>query len=90
MLIDVKHAETTYQVNLDQVWVWVRLERELALTITQAQQKMGEGSTHVITYAIWLASDVEVTYDQWLKDLKEFEVLDDSPKATRKARSATT
>jgi hypothetical protein len=90
MLINVTHDQATYQVNLDQVWVWVRLERELKLTITQAQEKMGEGSTHIITYAIWLASDIEATYDQWLKDLKEFEVLDDNPKATKKARSATT
>jgi len=90
MLIDVKHAETAYQVDLDQVWVWVRLERELSLTITEAQKKMADSSTYIITYAIWLASDTEITYDQWLKDLKEFVVVDDSPKATKKARSGTT
>ena len=90
MLIEVHTTESTYQVNLDQVWVWVRLERELGVSITQAQQKMGEGSTHVITYAIWLASDVPTPYDDWLKRLQEFEVLEDNPKVTKKARSSTT
>jgi hypothetical protein len=90
MLIQVHTTESTYQVNLDQVWVWVRLERELGVNITQAQEKMAEGSTHIITYAIWLASDVQTAYDQWLKDLQEFEVLDESPKAIKKARSTTT
>jgi hypothetical protein len=43
---------------------------------------MAEGSTKVITYAIWVATDTEQPYKEWVKELVEFDVLDDAdPKA---------
>jgi len=74
--------KTEYTANLDQAWVWVRLEDDLGLTITEAQNKMADGSTKIITYAIWLASEIPTPYDSWIKNLEGFEVVDDDPKAT--------
>lgn len=82
MKIKYISKKTEYTVNLDQAWVWVRLEDELGLTINQAQDKMGDGSTKIITYAIWLASEVETPYKDWIKSLDTFEVVEDNPKDT--------
>lgn len=82
MKIKYISKKTEYTVNLDQAWVWVRLEDELGLTINQAQDKMGDGSTKIITYAIWLASEVETPYKDWIKNLETFEVVEDNPKDT--------
>jgi hypothetical protein len=79
-----------YTANLDQTWVWVRLEDELGLTVTQAQDKMGEGSTKVITYAIWLAAEADVPYETWIKKLGEFEVVSDDPKDMSSEASSET
>jgi hypothetical protein len=80
--VQVKYInnKTEYKANLDQAWVWVRLEDDLGLTITEAQTKMGKGSTKIITYAIWLASEIPTPYDDWIKNLESFEVADDDPK----------
>jgi hypothetical protein len=72
--------KTEYTANLDQAWVWVRLEDDLGLTVTEAQNKMGKGSTKIITYAIWLSSESEQEYKDWIKTLTTFEVVDDDPK----------
>ena len=82
MKIKYEINKTEYTVNLDQAWVWVRLEDELGLTISQAQDKMADGSTKVITYAIWLASESETPYKDWIKNLETFEVVEDAPKDT--------
>jgi hypothetical protein len=75
------NKKTEYKVNLDAAWVWVRLEDDLNLTITQAQEKMADGSTKIITYAIWLASESETPYNIWVKDLEDFDIVgDDDPK----------
>jgi hypothetical protein len=80
--VKVKYLNNTteYTANLDQAWVWVRLEDDLGLTVTEAQEKMGKGSTKIITYAIWLASESETPYKDWLKTLGTFEVADEDPK----------
>jgi hypothetical protein len=75
--------KTEYTADLDQAWVWVRLEDDLGLTVTEAQDKMGKGSTKIITYAIWLASESETPYKDWVKKLETFEVADDDPKDTQ-------
>jgi hypothetical protein len=69
-----------YTANLDQAWVWVRLEDELGLTVTEAEAKMSKGSTKIITYAIWIASDSETPYKDWVKTLDKFEVANEDPK----------
>ena len=82
MKVKFINNKTEYTVDLDQTWIWVRLEDELGLTVSEAQDKMVKGSTKVITYAIWLASEVETPYKDWLKKLGDFEVVEESPKDT--------
>ena len=82
MRIKYINNKTEYTASLDQAWVWVRLEDDLGLTINQAQEKMAEGSTKIITYAIWLASEVETPYKEWIKKLDTFEVVEENPKDT--------
>jgi len=82
MQVKVTTKTTEYETNIDAAWVWVKLEEDLKLDLNQAQQKMAEGSTKVITYAIWIASDTETPYKDWLRELVEFDVVDDAdPKA---------
>lgn len=82
MKVKLNNANTELTVNLDQAWVWVRLEDELGLTVSEAQDKIATGSTKVITYALWLASETNKDYKDWVKTLKDFEVIEDYPKAT--------
>lgn len=83
MKVSVRTKTTEYDVDIDQAWVWVRLEEELGLTLHEAQAKMETGSTKAITYAIWIATDVEEPFKEWLKNLVTFEVVDeDDPKET--------
>lgn len=83
MKVKYTNNKTEYTADLDQAWVWVRLEDDLGLTVTEAQDKMGKGSTKIITYAIWLASESETPYKDWVKKLETFEVADDDPKDTQ-------
>ena len=83
MKVNYINNKTEYTANLDQAWVWVKLEEDLGLTVTEAQDKMGKGSTKIITYAIWLASESETPYKDWVKKLGTFEVADDDPKDTQ-------
>ena len=82
MKVKYENNKTEYIADLDQAWVWVRLEDDLGLTVSEAQDKMGKGSTKIITYAIWIASEVETAYKDWVKKLGSFEVVDEDPKAT--------
>ena len=83
MKVKVTTKTTEYDVNIDQAWVWVRLEEELGLTVSEAQDKMSQGSTKAITYALWIASEVEEEFKVWVKSLKGFELIDDEdPKET--------
>ena len=81
MRIKYQHNKTEYTVDLDKAWIWVRLEDDLGLTVDAALDKMSDGSTKIITYALWIASEVETAYNLWLKDLGLFEVVEDDPKA---------
>ena len=83
MKVHVKTKTTEYDVEIDIAWVWVRLEEELGLTISEVQEKMSSGSTKSITYALWVASDIEEPFNVWVKTLEGFEVIDDEdPKAS--------
>lgn len=90
MKIKYINNKTENTVSIDQAWVWVRLEDELGLTITAAQDKMADGSTKIITYAIWLASETETDYKDWIKTLETFEVVEDGPKVTAEEVSSET
>lgn len=74
--------EGEHVVNLDQAFVWVTLEDDLKITLVEAERRILDGSTKVITYAIWVASESEVPYKDWIKTFKGFEVIEDYPKAT--------
>lgn len=83
MKVHVKTKTTEYDVEVDIAWVWVRLEEELGLTISQVQEKMSSGSTKAITYALWVASEIDEPFNVWMKTLEGFEVVDDEdPKVT--------
>ena len=82
MRVKYENNKTEYIADLDQAWVWVRLEDDLGLTVSEAQNKMAKGSTKIITYAIWIASESETDYKDWVKKLGTFEVVDEDPKAT--------
>ena len=82
MKVKFTNNKTEYTVDLDQTWIWVRLEEELGLTLSEAETKIIEGSTKVITYAIWVASEIPTPYKDWIKNLETFEVIDEDPKAS--------
>lgn len=77
MKVQVKTTKTEYDVDIDQAWVWVRLEEELGLTVGEAQDKMSRGSTKAITYAIWIATDTEESFKDWVKTLLNFDYVGD-------------
>lgn len=69
-------------LGIDQTWIWVRLEQDLNVTTLEAQEKMQRGSTHMITYALWLASESTTPYNIWVKTIDEIDAVDDvDPKA---------
>lgn len=81
MKIKFTNNKTEYETNIDQAWVWVRLEKDLGLTLSEAQDKMSDSSTWVITYAMWIASEVQTPYDDWIKKLEHnWEVIHADPK----------
>lgn len=85
MLVKVATKTTEYTVDIDVAWVWVRVEQETGLTLTEAQSKMADGSTLIITKAIWVASETDQTFNEWVRTLVDFEVIDDDPKESAPA-----
>ena len=83
MKVKVTTTTTEYETSIDAAWVWVQLEEDLGLTLTEAQDKMANGSTKIITYAIWIASKSDTPYKEWISTLVNFDVLDndEDPKA---------
>ena len=75
-----------YIVSDDPAWLWILLERDLGYTLTQAQEKMGEGSLNVITYVLYLAAVADEhtdykTHQGWVQnEFDTFEVVQDDPK----------
>lgn len=82
MLVKFEHKKIEYVVNLDKAYIWVTIEDDLKITVNEAQDRMAQGSLKVISYALWVASESEVPYKEWIKGLGEFEVIEDSPKAS--------
>jgi hypothetical protein len=87
----MKYKVTTQQgnnyiVSDDAAWLWILLERDLGYTLTQAQEKMGEGSLNVITYVLYLAAVADEhtdykTHQGWVQnEFETFEVVQDDPK----------
>ena len=75
-----------YIVSDDSAWLWINLERDLGYTLTQAQEKMSEGSLEVITYILYLAAvrDEKTdykTHQGWVEnEFDTFDVVTDDPK----------
>jgi hypothetical protein len=75
-----------YIVSDDPAWLWILLERELGYTLTQAQEKMAQGSLEVITYILYLAAvgDEKTdykTHQGWVEnEFDTFEVVNEDPK----------
>lgn len=85
-----------YIVSDDPAWLWITLERDLGYTLTQAQEKMSQGSLEVITYLLYLAAvgDEQTdykTHEGWVKnEFETFDVVSDDPKDTPKEASKDT
>ena len=85
-----------YIVSDDSAWLWIRLERDLGYTLTQAQEKMSQGSLEVITYILYLAAagseltDYK-THQGWVEnEFDTFDVVSEDPKDTPEAVSKET
>lgn len=87
---------TNYIVSDDSAWLWIELERSLGLTMKQAAEKMSLGSLDVITWVLHKASldskNTELkTQKAWVEtEFETFEVVDESPKATKSEVSSET
>lgn len=79
---------TTYNVNDDDVWLWICLERDMGLTFGQAREKIIAESLDVMTYilhhAALSAGHTQLkTQKAWVQhEFEEFEVIDADPKAS--------
>lgn len=78
-----------YIVSDDSAWLWIELERSLGLTMKQAAEKMALGSLDVITWVLHKAAldskNTELkTQKAWVEtEFELFEVVEESPKATK-------
>jgi hypothetical protein len=75
-----------YEVNDDNAWLWVEIERELGYTVSQAAEKMSQGSLDVITCMLFKAAKAQgktqlPNQQAWVSnEFESFEVNDESPK----------
>jgi len=80
----MKYEVTTQQgnnyiVSDDSAWLWIELERELGFTVSQAAEKMSNGSLDVITCMLFKAARQQgktelKTQKAWVEN--EFETFD--------------
>jgi hypothetical protein len=77
---------TNYIVSDDSAWLWIEIERELGYTVTQAAEKMSQGSLDVITCMLYKAArsmgKTQMPSQQaWVtNEFDSFEVIEESPK----------
>ena len=75
-----------YIVSDESAWLWVEIERELGYTVSQAAEKMSQGSLDVITCMLFKAAkaagNTKLPNQQaWvINEFETFEVVEDSPK----------
>ena len=75
-----------YEVNDDNAWLWVEIERELGYTVSQAAEKMSQGSLDVITCMLFKAAKAQgktqlPNQQAWVtNEFESFEVIEESPK----------
>ena len=68
-----------YIVSDDSAWLWVEVERELGYTVSQAAEKMSQGSLDVITCMLYKAAKAQghtklPNQQAWV--INEFETFD--------------
>lgn len=70
----------------ESAWLWVEIERELGYTVSQAADKMSQGSLDVITCMLYKAAKAQgntklPSQQSWvMNEFDTFEVIEDSPK----------
>jgi hypothetical protein len=75
-----------YEVNDDNAWLWIEIERELGYTVSQAAEKMSQGSLDVITCMLFKAAKAQgktqlPNQQAWVtNEFESFEVSEESPK----------
>jgi hypothetical protein len=75
-----------YEVNDDNAWIWIEIERELGYTVSQAAEKMSQGSLDVITCMLFKAAKAQgktqlPNQQAWVtNEFETFEVTEESPK----------
>ena len=75
-----------YIVSDESTWLWVEIERELGYTVSQAADKMSQGSLDVITCMLFKAAkaagNTKLPNQQAyvINEFETFEVVEDSPK----------
>ena len=68
-----------YIVSDESAWLWVEIERELGYTVSQAAEKMSQGSLDVITCMLYKAAKAQghtklPSQQAWV--INEFETFD--------------
>ena len=77
---------TNYIVSDDSAWLWIEIERELGYTVSQAAEKMSQGSLDVITCIMYKAAFAQGSTKMpnqkaWVtNEFETFEVVEESPK----------
>jgi hypothetical protein len=75
-----------YIVSDENAWLWVEIERELGYTVSQAAEKMSQGSLDVITCMLFKAAKAQghtqlPSQQVWvINEFETFEVVEDDPK----------
>jgi len=75
-----------YIVSDDNAWLWIEIERELGYTVSQAAEKMSQGSLDVITCMLYKAAKAQgktqlPNQQAWVtNEFETFEVVEESPK----------
>jgi hypothetical protein len=75
-----------YIVSDESAWLWIEIERELGYTVSQAAEKMSNGSLDVITCMLYKAAKAQghtkmPNQQAWVNnEFETFEVVEDSPK----------
>ena len=75
-----------YIVSDESAWLWVEIERELGYTVSQAADKISQGSLDVITCMLYKAAkaagNTKLPNQQAyvINEFETFEVIEDSPK----------
>ena len=75
-----------YIVSDENAWLWVEIEREIGYTVSQAAEKMSQGSLDVITCMLYKAAKAQgktqlPNQQAWVtNEFETFEVVEESPK----------